>query len=295
MKAIECNDGGTGAIWAAYYNSTEPGYGVYNMDDKSGNITHYWDSPGWVAAGKMVRKWNQAGYYGKEPWPAADSEAQHKAGKGASLLHNMKPGGEAELKQITGFDWTAKILAKNFLDTNSLIATMIGVNKQTTAPEACVKYFEMANTDIPFYNLICFGIEGKHWVWVDKDKKIVGFPSGVTPDNSGYNPTADWEYGNQFNAYYTDATKVGAWEATKKLNDEATPSPLIGFSFDQTPVKTEAAQIAAVTKEYILMGIGFLDFDTKMPEYQKRVTDAGAVKVLAEINKQLADWRSSTK
>ena len=32
---------------------------------------------------------------------------------------------------------------------------------------------------------------------------------------------------------------------------------------------------------------------TKMPEYQKRVTDAGAEKVLTEINKQVADWRTA--
>ncbi len=293
MRAIENDDAGHGSIWTAYYNSTNPGYGLYNMVDKNGHVTHEWDSQGWVAAYTLVGKWNKAGYYGKEPWPAADFAAQHKAGKGASFLHNQKPGGEAEEKQITGFEWTSKILSKNFLDTGTLIATMIGVNKQTTAPDACVKYLELVNTDIPLYNLLCFGIEGKHWVWKDKGKNVIGFPAGVNADNSGYNPNADWEYGNQFNAYYTDATKVGAWEATKKLNDEATPSPLLGFAFDQTPVKTEVAQITAVIKEYILMTIGFIDFNAKLPEYKSRVTSAGGDKVLAEINKQLDTWRSS--
>lgn len=293
VKAIECDDGGHGTIWTAYYSSATPGFGLYNMDQKDGKVTYEWDSAGWVAAMQLASKWNKAGYYGKEPWPAADFAAKHKAGKGASFLHNQKPGGEAEEKQMTGFDWTSKILAKNFLDTNSLIATMIGINKKSEAVDACIKYLELVNTDKAFYNLLCYGIEGKHWVWKDKEKEIIGMPEGVTADNSGYNPNADWEYGNQFNAYYTDPTKVGAWPATKKLNDEATPSPILGFSFDTEPVKTEMAQIGAVTKEYTLMGLGFIDYGEKAAEYQKRVMDAGAEKALAEINKQLEAWRAA--
>ncbi|HEY3341228.1 MAG TPA: DUF3502 domain-containing protein, partial [Anaerolineae bacterium] len=159
--------------------------------------------------------------------------------------------------------------------------------------DACIKYLELVNTDKAFYNLLCYGIEGKHWVWKDKANGVTGLPDGVTADNSGYNPNADWEYGNQFNAYYSDASKVGAWEATAKLNNDATPSPILGFSFDQEPVKTEMAQITAIGKEYTLMDIGFIDYAAKGPEYQKRTMDAGGAKVLAEMNKQLDAWRST--
>jgi putative aldouronate transport system substrate-binding protein len=293
VKAIECNDGGGGSVWDVYYHAETVGYGLLDMEEKTPKIVHQWDYAGWVDTMKAVRKWNVAGYYGKEPWPQADAEAKHRAGKGATVLHNMKPGGDLEMKQITGFDWTTKIISKNFLNTGGIIATMIGVSKQSTSVDACVKYFEAINTDKPLYNLLSYGIEGKHWVWTNKDKGVIGLPDGVTAENSGYNPNADWEYGNQFNAYYTDAAKVGAWEATAKLNNEATVSPVMGFVFDQEPVKTELAQIAAVTKEYTLMGIGFIDFDAKLPEYTKRVKDAGGDKVLAEINKQLDAWRQS--
>lgn len=293
VKAIGCNDTGQGSIWAAYYESTNPGFGLYNMKNKDDKVTYNWDNPGWVAAEQAVSKWNKAGYYGKEPWPAADFAAKERGAKEASTFHNEKPGGTAELKAIDGFDWVAKILSKNYLETNSLIATMIGINKKSTVADACIKYLELVNTDKPFYNLLCYGIEGKHWVWKDKAKEVTGLPDGVTADNSGYNPNADWEYGNQFMAYYSDPTKVGDWEATAKLNNEATPSPILGFSFDQEPVKTEMAQITAIGKEYTLMDLGFIDYTAKSAEYQKRTKDAGGDKVLAEINKQLDAWRSS--
>jgi len=293
VKGIGCSDAGSGAVWADYFETEPPGFGLYLMSDPAAKVTYEWDNPGWVATMQQAAKWNKAGYYGKEPWPAADFAAKERAMKYASHFHNNKPGIENEMKSITGFDWTAKILVKSYLKTGGLIATMIGVNKQSTAADACVKYLEMVNTDKPFYNLLCYGIEGKHWVWVDKDKEVIGLPEGVTAENSGYNPNADWQYGNQFNAYYSDPTKVGAWPATKKLNDEATPSPTLGFAFEQEPVKTEMAQIAAVTKEYQLMSIGFIDYNEKADEYKQRVMDAGAEKVLAEINKQLEEWRAA--
>ncbi len=41
------------------------------------------------------------------------------------------------------------------------------------------------------------------------------------------------------------------------------------------------------------MCIGFIDYNEKGAEYQQRVMDAGAEKVLAEINKQLEEWRAA--
>jgi putative aldouronate transport system substrate-binding protein len=214
--------------------------------------------------------------------------------KYASYFHTNKPGIEAEMKSMTGFDWVGPIMIdKLWLTTGSIIATMTGVSKQTSSAEACVKYFEEINTDKVLYNTLCYGVEGKHWVWVDKDKEVLGLPEGVTAENSPYNPNTDWEFGNQFNAYYTDPTKVGAWEATKKINTDAFPSPIIGFVFDTEPVKTELAQVAAVTAEYTLMHIGFLDYNEVGSQYISRVKDAGADTILAEINKQLDEWRAA--
>ena len=49
---------------------------------------------------------------------------------------------------------------------------------------------------------------GKHWVWVDKSKNVIGFPSGITAQTSPYNLNTDWEFGNQFNAYYVDMARA---------------------------------------------------------------------------------------
>jgi putative aldouronate transport system substrate-binding protein len=295
VRAIGSDDKGGGAIWGVYYKGGAVGgseFGIIDLDDAKAKAVAPWDFQPWVDSMKLVKKWNDAGYYGKEPWPAADFAAKERAGKYASHFHNNKPGIEAEMKSITSLDFTAKILAKNYLE-NGPAATMTGVNKQTSNVDACIKYFEMVNTDKQLYNLLCYGIEGTHWVWVDKEKEVIGLPTGVTAENSAYNPNSDWMFGNQFNAYYSDPSKVGAWDATRKLNNEATPSPIVGFVFDQTPVKTEVAQLHAISEEYKTLGIGFLDTDKAIAEYAQRAKDAGADKVLAEVNKQIEEWRAA--
>jgi putative aldouronate transport system substrate-binding protein len=293
--AIGNSDTGSGSIWGVYYGAGAIGgspFGLVDLNDPNPQAMAEWDFQPWVDTMQMVRRWNEAGYYGQEPWPDADFAAKERGAKYASHFHNNKPGIEAEMKSITGYDWTAKILAKNYLE-NGPAATMTGVNKQTANAEVCAKYFEVVNTDKAVYNLLCYGIEDQHWVWVDKEKEVIGLPEGVTAESSPYNPNSDWMFGNQFNAYYTDPSKVGAWEATRKLNEDATPSPIVGFVFDQTPVKTELAQIQAISEEYQTLAIGFLDLDEALPEYTQRAKDAGADTVIMEINKQLEAWRAA--
>ena len=148
------------------------------------------------------------------------------------------------------------------------------------------------NTDKVFYNLLCKGIEGKHWEWKNKDKEVIGFPAGVDQKNSAYNPNIDWAYGCQFNAYYVFEEQVGAWEETRKINDSSVPSVLLGFVLDREPIKNELAAIAAAAKEFSDMNFGIMDYDKVEPDRIAKLKEAGAEKVQAEVTKQLQAWKA---
>jgi putative aldouronate transport system substrate-binding protein len=159
-----------------------------------------------------------------------------------------------------------------------------------------MKFLELLNTDVDFYNLMCSGIEGKHWVWVDQAKRLIGYPSGITGETSTYHPGADWMFGCVFNSYYwTEAAAAGnIWDATRKMNAAAKPSSVLGFSFVQDPVKTEMSQITNVASEkYLPLIEGQVDADTGIPDLQKGLKDAGIDKVIAEIQKQIDAWAAS--
>ena len=146
-------------------------------------------------------------------------------------------------------------------------------------------------SDAEVYNTFAKGLEGKHWVWVDKEKKVIGVPEGVDPQNTGYSPNTDWMYGTVFLSYYQDATQVGAWELTNKVNKEAV-LPMAGpFVFDPTPVQTELAALQTIDTQFgAVVQNGLVDPDDPeqgIAAWIKAQKDAGLDKVLAEVQKQL--------
>ena len=144
------------------------------------------------------------------------------------------------------------------------------------------------NTNVEAYNLLCYGIEGKHYTKVD-DNHI------RLDKNSGYYFNAAWKFGNQFNAYLLEGQDDNVWEETKKLNDEAEKSKIIGFVFDTSNVQTELSQMATVVGEYANYDNGSVNWRDTFDEYKTRMMNAGAENVLKEVQRQLDEYAKENK
>ena len=221
---------------------------VVRYDDPERKVLIAAETPEFKAAMELNRKWLAAGYMLEEELSADDERAQVRAGQYGGGIHVIKPGGESEAKATYGFDYVQRSFVAphngtEVLTTAGVVATLNGVSRTSANPERVVQFLELLNTDVEVYNLLCKGVEGKHWEWKDETRKIVGFPEGVTAETSAYNPNTDWMFGNQFNAYFVSEEQASAnvWEETAKLNTSATPSVALGFSFNSDPVKTELA------------------------------------------------------
>jgi putative aldouronate transport system substrate-binding protein len=292
------DDAGAGSVFRPEYFGIDPvleaaGVGV-KADDKTLKPTNFYDTAEFKQGTDLARKWYQAGYYTKDPLPPSDAIAAFKAGKYAAILHISKPGGEVEYKTRYGYDFVHKGFTKPLLTTGSTTATLNGVSRTSANPERAVMFLELLNTDKQIYNLITKGIEGKHYAFTDKDKGVIGFPAGVDAKTTGYNPSTDWMFGNQFNAFYGDPAQVGSWDATYKLNQEATPSVALGFAVNSEKVKTEVAQVSALVKQYSLpLMRGQADPAVLLPEFQNKPKQAGMDKLLEEIQQQLGQWQKA--
>ncbi|MCS7055446.1 MAG: ABC transporter substrate-binding protein [Thermoflexales bacterium] len=260
------------------------------FDDKELKVFNAAATPEFKASVELARKWYLAGYAPKDKIPRADADAMWRAGKFAMMLASVvKPGGDIEHRQRFGQPVYAKSVTRPFLTTAAASATMNAICRTSKNPERAMMVLELLNTDVEFYNLISKGIEGRHWEWVDKEKKIIK----PGPNNADYNPNTDWQFGNQFNAYYIDPEQAeqNVWEATRKLNNESPPSAALGFNFNPDPVKTELANVAAVVKELQEpLTMGMVDPETALPEYLKRLDEAGLQTIIAEAQKQLNEW-----
>jgi putative aldouronate transport system substrate-binding protein len=274
---------------------------VVRYNDTNRKVLLAAETPEFAEAARLTRKWVQAGFIPEEELASDDERAQFRAGKFAGGIHVIKPGGDSEAKTIYGYDFVQRSFVKphnstEILTTAGVVATLTGISRTSANPERAMMFLELLNTDPEVYNLLSKGIEGTHWVWADKDRKIIGFPEGVTPETSTYNPNTDWMFGNQFNAYFVseDQATANVWQETAKLNKEATPSVALGFAFDSEPVKTELSQLAAVGEELgEPIGFGLVDVDEALPKYIAALKEAGADKVLAETQRQLDEWAKS--
>jgi len=237
----------------------------------------------------LWREWEQKGYAPQELMTDLTVDAKRKEGLFPVYLSIALPGFSALDKVANSYDWIGKPLEKPVL--GNILHAMTGVCKTSKNPELALSFFDLMYSDEKVFNTVAKGLEGEHWVWVDKDKKLIGFPPGYDPNNTGYNVYTDWIFGNNFLAYYTSTDQVGAWDETAKVNNEAMLPMTGSFIFDPTPVQAELAALAKVDKQFgepLQFGlVDPADPAQGIDAWIKAENDAGAEKVIDEEQKQL--------
>ncbi|MBV7338133.1 ABC transporter substrate-binding protein [Chloroflexi bacterium TSY] len=266
-------------------------------DDQSYTVVSFMETDEFQQSAETTKRWYDNGWLPLEELPRDEQQALFRAGQFAMGYHVEKPGNDVESKNAFGFDFTIKNLTDPLIiDTAGTTATLNAICATSPNPEAAMQILELFNTDAEVYNTLERGIEGTHWIWEDEANLVMRFPDGVTADTSTYNPNGDWMFGNQFNAYYRDAAQVGAWEATKLMNDTAFPSVALGFVVDRQPIETEVAQVNAVWKELVepIMN-GWVAWEDGAPEAIAKLEEAGLFTIIAEVEQQLKDWKASNE
>ena len=74
---------------------------------------------------------------------------------------------------------------------------------------------------------------------------------------------------------------------------EATVSSLRGFTFNQSNVQAEMAQLAAVAAEYKNGQFTANDIEAFIAEYQEKMEQAGIQTVVDEVNRQIEEWKAA--
>lgn len=265
------------------------------FDDAEMKVFNSAATPEFKAAVELARKWYLAGYAPKDKIESADMQAMWRAGQFAmGLAGVVKPGGDIESEQRFGQKVYQRSVTQPFLTTAGSTATMNAICRTSKNPERAMMVLELLNTDVEIYNLLAKGIEGKHWEWADKENKVIK----PGPNSADYSPNTDWEFGNQFLAYYIDPeqAKQNVWEATYKLNNDSPPSVALGFNFNPDPVKTELANVSAVYKELAEpLTLGMIDPATALPELLARLDEAGIQRIIDETQRQLNEWAAARK
>lgn len=275
--------------WTNNYETITSGVGLDNREKNGFKAIYEWDAEGYEKGLDKLREWYLKGYFREDVASVMDDNNDFLAGKYVVTGTGWKPGFEATQNALLGGDNIAiKLQDKAYLTGSSLISTMFSISAYSEHPDKAIQLISLLNTDKDLYNLLCYGIEGKHYNWVDDNHiKLI--------EDGGYYVNMSWAFGNQFNAYLLEGQEDNVWEETEKLNNEADKSRIMSFVFDSSKVQTELSQISTVKQEYKNFNNGSIDWRENFETYKSRMMTAGIENVLKEVQRQLDEYAKTLK
>ena len=156
---------------------------------------------------------------------------------------------------------------------------------------ACLKYLELLSTDRKFRDILGYGIEGKHFVYLDN-----GTVLRLKAGQDRYK-TSLYQTGCVVNASVESASRTfladpDQWKKVfEGYKTDGIYSKTKGFAYDPTPKEDIITALTAIYNDYSTeLCTGTSDPDEVMPLIEKRMKAAGIDELLDDINSQLEDW-----
>ena len=242
------------------------------------------ESPEFMEFCKLMRDWYESGYVRKDVASISDYKGEAKTHNYAAFTTGVGPGSTEVESSNAGFRVVQAQTVPSYVSTGSIQAALTAISVNSEHPERAMMVLDYLFADKETYNMLCYGLEGKHYTAVN-DYSIEVIEEG------GYNPGIAWEFGSWFNAKLLKGQEEDLWDQLKEINATALTSPILGFVYDSSRVKNESAQITALMTEYLpgLMS-GSVDPEVKIPELVGKMNAAGMDKIIADADTQLAEW-----
>ncbi len=210
--------------------------------------------------------------------------------KYAISTQSYSPGYEFQTSKARKIDVVYKPSQTGIISTTSARGAMQAISSASKNPERALMFLNLVNTDPTLFTLLEYGIEGDHY-----KKESDGRVTFDDAKRATYNP---WRagMGKLSNLPVLSNEPANLWELFDKFNNEAKPVPILGWAFDQEPVKTEIAALGNIVEEYRApLSAGAVDPATKLPEFIKKLKANGIDKVTDEANKQLKAFLDAKK
>jgi putative aldouronate transport system substrate-binding protein len=274
-------------------------FGV-KVDDPSTKVVAVPFTPEYKEAVTLARDWYNRGYFLKSVPIDSEMSAMRAQLKFAAFeFPNASVRSTAAMAAnewnnvpiITGF-----VQDRAIITTGNILGSVYGVCATSKHPTEAVKFIEEMQKNVELLNLFNHGIEGKDWVWVDKAKKIIGFPAGVDGNTVGWNPNTYWQFGDQRLVYLKSGDDVGWGDRETEVRKNAITSPIVGFVPDLAPIQNELAQVISAAKQYCEpVDKGLVDVEPGLKQCQDQIKAAGSDTIVAELQKQIDAWKAENK
>ena len=172
------------------------------------------------------------------------------------------------------------------VSNDTVMGSITCISASSAYKREALKLLELVNTAPLVRDMLWYGEEGVNFEYVEEN--------GVRKVQQ--NPDAPWGMAAYTQGTFFVATPVvgdAGYGEIKIQNENATPSPAMGFIPDTTNIKDEISAVQAIFEEYkplIMTGTGGQDLIDEMLD---AMHDAGFNTILTEVNAQFAAWKEN--
>lgn len=277
---------------------------LYNTQDPSDlSFTYILDWEGFSDYCHQMKELADAGCWSQDVLSSNDErQTGLLTGRTAGMIWNLGScRNYAEQANKEHPDWNVTLMdpvAAQPKEVNSYINNGMAINVNSQNPERAMMVLNEFYTNPTINDLTRFGIEGKHWEAVGDDQFKV-----ITTEGYGVDANCNWGWMNaeiKRTEYKEDRTALddtydamlASWESN--IKEEHIYD---GFNFDSTNVTTQMAAVDAVIPTYCDPLINGLvpDVDKALEDFRNAMETAGIRDIIAELEKQAAEYVESKK
>jgi putative aldouronate transport system substrate-binding protein len=290
MSSSDTLDG----YWAranGYYSITQKQYSPFwvSLDDSSGKIFNMYESDGILDFFNKMKEWGDKGYWSKSILSNKD-ENMFKDGKAASRLHNQDSWKSG---YVANPEWDVRFFPNSkYVFKTAAMQDGMAIPASSKNPERALMFLEKLRTDESYYNLLTYGIEGKHYE-ITADNKLKAL------DLDGFAPEGYCSWGFKSPEFFKEPVESppNIDDVKQNLESLAKDNPYMLFTPDYEPVKNEIAAVDNVLQQYALpLNYGYINNpEDGLKTLVEKLKSAGADKVMAELQKQLDAFLAENK
>ena len=257
-------------------------------EDENPRVLPLWDCEELMKRYRLLHKWYQAGYI------ASDASAIESTFSDKSIPVRFGVAWKGYQGYSNPADWGFHVKTPLYdgpyisraMEQGALTGICAGCTEERA--RAALRYLELLNTDRKFRDILAYGIEGKHFEYLDNGTVL------RTEEGNDRYYVGLYTMGSVVNASVESVSRdfladPGQWEKVfQGYKDYSIRSHTQGFVYDTTRKEDLIAIITAIYANYSTdLRTGTLDPDVAIPKMRAEMEAAGIQELIDDIQSQL--------
>ncbi|MFL0267462.1 ABC transporter substrate-binding protein [Candidatus Clostridium radicumherbarum] len=260
--------------------------------DPTHTVKTFFDSPAFEQVCAVKKSWVAKGYIPADSSKVTDANEGFVNGKVACIPSNTMSASE-RIDSLTASIPNGKIETVLLTDKPYIFIggdNMLAVPSTSKHVKEAVEFINWIKKNQANYDLWSFGVKGTNYNLSGDSVSLDGIPA-----DKQY-VTNSWMWNDIRIARFSSKMSAEDITTLKNWDKNAEKTPFIGFTLDQTKIKSQVSQVSAVWAEYYdNLAAGSVDYNKVKAEVQAKLKAAGIDDIVKETQAQLNTYLAANK